>query len=176
MPESQLTCRQAERFDYGNDMLYLVALGSNRPHGRFGPPGRVIDAAISLLGSSVIARSKLFETAPIGPSNRRYANAAMILKSQLPPPDLLKSLKKIERSFGRRSGMRWGARVLDLDIILWSGGLWASRELAIPHPAFRRRSFVLDPAVSIASDWKDPVSGLRLTHLKARLDRKRPCA
>ena len=112
----------------------------------------------------------------MGPSNRRYANAAIIIETAITPPELLDHLKSMEASFGRRlgTGTRWGARVLDLDIILWSGGLWVSPGLAIPHPAFRERGFVLTPAADIAPDWRDPVTGLRLRHLKARLDRKGP--
>src|SRR3546814_21102267 len=58
---------------------------------------------------------------------RDFANAAALVKSHLGPPELLRKLKKIERKFGRRSVRRWGPRVLDLDIILWSGGAWPSR-------------------------------------------------
>ena len=68
----------------------------------------------------------------------------------------------------------WGDRVLDLDIILWSGGVWRSVDLKIPHPAFAQRRFVLDPACTIAPDWRDPLSGLTLAQAQARLTRPRP--
>ena len=81
----------------------------------------------------------------------------------------------IEASFGcRRGGQRWGARVLDLDIILWEGGAWSSPDLTVPHTAFRSRSFVLTPAAAIAPRWRDPVTGLSLRQLRARLTRPRP--
>jgi 2-amino-4-hydroxy-6-hydroxymethyldihydropteridine diphosphokinase len=68
--------------------------------------------------------------------------------------------------------------VLDCDIVLWSGGVWRSggrtMPLAIPHPAFAIRAFVLTPALAIAPGWRDPVSGLTLAHLHARLTRRRP--
>ena len=97
----------------------------------------------------------------------------MIVASRLSPPEMLAYLKDMERAFGRRSrGQKWRARVLDLDIILWSGGIWTDDQLSIPHPHFRERSFVLDPLNAICSSWRDPVTGLHVRHLKARLDRR----
>ena len=155
---------------------YIIALGSNRRHGRYGAPRSVIDAAIAHLcapGVQLIARAPLFENRPIGPSTRRYTNGAILINTDEAPQNLLARLKDIERHFGRRRGQRWGARVIDLDIILWSGGIWASRELIIPHPAFRQRSFVITPLLHIAKHLRDPLSGLNIYHLKARLDRKK---
>src|SRR5690606_23892140 len=103
-------------------------------------------AAVTLLegeGVSVCNVSRVIRTAPIGPSQRRYANGAALVASELDPPAMLARLKRIERLFGRRpGGQRWRARVLDLDIVLWSGGCWASSGLTIPHPLFRARRFV----------------------------------
>jgi 2-amino-4-hydroxy-6-hydroxymethyldihydropteridine diphosphokinase len=111
----------------------------------------------------------------MGPSQRRYANGAVLVRSELEPVAMLALLKRIEREFGRRSGgRRWRARVLDLDIVLWSGGYWSSPELTIPHPQFRERGFVLWPAKAIVPGWRDPVSGLTLRQLHARLTRPRP--
>jgi 2-amino-4-hydroxy-6-hydroxymethyldihydropteridine diphosphokinase len=156
-------------------MIYAIALGSNRCHGRYGPPRSVIAAALSALELPLIAQSRLVETVPLGPSNRRYANAVALADSDLEPDELVDHLKAIERSFGRRSGQRWAARVLDLDIILWSGGAWSSPGLTIPHREFRRRAFVLDPLCQIAAGWRDPVSGQTVRQLKALLDRPRSC-
>ena len=115
-------------------------------------------------------------TAPLGAGTRSYANAVVLIETDLAPPALLAHLKGIERAYGRRRGRRWGDRPLDLDIIGWSGGTWASRELTIPHPAFRTRRFVLSPLVEIAPDWRDPITGRTARQLLARLDRKRPRA
>ena len=104
----------------------------------------------------------------------RFANGALVLSSELTPTALLAALKHTERAFGRRPGQRWGDRVLDLDIILWSGGVWRSADLKIPHPAFALRRFVLGPACTIAPEWRDPVSGLTLAQAQARLTRPRP--
>lgn len=156
--------------------LYLVALGSNRRHALYGAPEAVVRAALEELAAfgTVLARSPVIATAAMGAARRRFANAALVLDSELSPPALLAALKRTEREFGRRGGQRWGDRVLDCDIVLWSGGRWRSPGLAIPHPAFRRRDFVLGPAVTIAPGWRDPASGLTLAHLHARLTRRRP--
>jgi 2-amino-4-hydroxy-6-hydroxymethyldihydropteridine diphosphokinase len=133
----------------------------------------VLAAAIKRLeaeGVRVIAAAPVIETEPVGPSIRRYANSAALIETDLEPEDLLALLKRIERDFGRRaSGERWRARVLDLDVILWSGGACASPSLTIPHPLFRSRAFVLDPAAAIAPDWRDPLTGATVRQLHARL-------
>ncbi|MES2442206.1 MAG: 2-amino-4-hydroxy-6-hydroxymethyldihydropteridine diphosphokinase [Pseudomonadota bacterium] len=150
---------------------YAIALGSNRP-GRHGPPAREIAAALAALGR-VSAVSPVLHSAALGPSRRRYANAVAILETGEAPPALLTRLKAIERGFGRRPGLRWGARVIDLDIILWSEGAWSSPGLTIPHPQFRARGFVLDPLARIAPAWRDPISGRSVRQLRVRLGRSR---
>ena len=157
---------------------YLIALGSNRRHGRFGPPERVLQAALSELAGRKItieAIGPVLPSAPLGPSLRRYANSAAVIKTGLGPEALLGALQAAERKFGRRrGGQRWGARVLDLDIVLWSGGMWASPGLLIPHPQFRQRAFVLTPALAVGAKWRDPVTGLTLRQLRTRLLRPTP--
>ena len=159
---------------------YLIALGSNRRHHCYGLPPSVVRAAMeecAALGT-VAARSAVIATPAMGAASRRFANAALVLESDLTPPALLAALKRMEREFGRRPGQSWGDRVLDCDIILWNGGVWRSAGrpavLAIPHPAFAQRAFVLTPARSIAPGWRDPVSGLRIAQMHARLTRPRP--
>jgi 2-amino-4-hydroxy-6-hydroxymethyldihydropteridine diphosphokinase len=155
---------------------YLIALGSNRRHPAFGAPAGVVRAAMeecTALGT-VTARSPVITTPPMGAAQRRFANAVLVLESELAPPSLLAALKRMEREFGRRRGQRWGDRVLDLDIVLWNGGRWISPGLTIPHPHYRARTFVLTPARVIAPHWRDPASGLTIAHHHARLTRPRP--
>ncbi|QNA86113.1 2-amino-4-hydroxy-6-hydroxymethyldihydropteridine diphosphokinase [Sphingomonas sp. So64.6b] len=146
---------------------YVVAIGSNR-RGRHGAPQAQVAAAIRAIGD-VVATAPIFTTAPVGPSIRRFANSAVLLETSEDPPELLARLKAIERDFGRRLGQRWGARVIDLDIILWSGGAWGDAGLTIPHIDFRERRFVLDPLARIAPDWRDPITGLTVRQLVHRL-------
>lgn len=155
--------------------LYAVALGSNRPHGRFGRPAAVIEAAISRLDKEF----GLFDASPIvlnpahGGAGRDFANAVALVESELAPPAMLAQLKSIEREFGRRPGKRWGPRVLDLDLVLWSGGRFRSRRLTIPHPEIERRNFVIGPLTAIAPAWR--VRGaLSARQLAERLARRAP--
>ena len=142
-----------------------------------GGPRQVIAAALAALeaeGVTVNAASPVAATAPLGPSLRRYANAAALVETPLEPPQLLALLQHIERSFGRRRrGLRWRARPLDLDIVLWSGGSWSDGALTIPHPRYRSREFVIMPAAAVAPRWRDPLTALTLRHLRSRLTRPR---
>ncbi len=156
---------------------YLIALGSNKRHHRHGAPAGVLAAALDALaaqGIAVLAVAPVLQSAPLGPSRRRYANGAALIESDLDPEELLALLKSTERQFGRRSGgQRWASRVLDLDIVLWSGGAWSSPDLTVPHKSFRQRDFVLRPARALAPLWRDPITGLSLNHLYARLTQPR---
>ena len=128
---------------------------------------------LAALGT-VTARSPIIASDPVGPAQRRFANAAILLDSEFDPPSLLAGLQRLEGDFGRRrSGRRWRDRTLDCDIVLWSGGAYAAPDLQIPHPLFRQRRFVLEPAAAIAPRWRDPVTGLTMRQLMARLDRAR---
>ena len=155
--------------------LYAIAIGSNRPHGRFGRPSGVVEAAIARLDEEF----GLFDASPIvlnaahGGAGRDFANAVALVESALDPPAMLSRLKSLERDFGRRAGRRWGPRVLDLDIVLWSGGTFRSRTADHPAPAS-------SPAAASCSSrsrrsrrrWR--VGALRIGHLAHRLARRRP--
>jgi 2-amino-4-hydroxy-6-hydroxymethyldihydropteridine diphosphokinase len=137
----------------------------------------VLAAALERLGDhgvKVREAAPVLLTDPIGPSLRRYVNSAAVVEAPLDPPALLALLKRVERDFGRRAGgQRWTSRVLDLDVILWSGGAYAEPGLTIPHPLFRTRDFVLAPAAHVAPAWRDPLTGLTIRQLHARLTRPR---
>src|SRR5436309_1445064 len=108
---------------------YAIALGSNRP-GRHGGPHAEVRAALAAMEvtiGTVTAVSPILTTAPVGPSIRAFANAAALVEMALTPSEMLADLKGSERRSGRRRGHRWGARVIDLDIIPCSGGNGARR-------------------------------------------------
>ncbi len=162
-----------------SENLYLIALGSNRRHAAIGSPAKIIEHAVAALempGISVFAQSPSIASRPVGPSQRNFANAAVIIASSLGPDQVLRHLKQIETHFGRcLRGQPWRDRVLDLDIILWSGGIWSSDKpaLAIPHESWKNRHFVLYPAAQIAPDWRDPISGLSVAQLLNRFNRSK---
>jgi 2-amino-4-hydroxy-6-hydroxymethyldihydropteridine diphosphokinase len=135
----------------------------------------VVEAAIGELDRQF----DLFDASPIllnpasGGAGRDFANAVALVESALAPPDMLRRLKSIERAFGRRAGRRWGARVLDLDILAWDGGRFRSRRLTIPHPALERRTFMIQPLATVAPYWRIR-EGLTARHLAHRLARRAP--
>lgn len=153
--------------------LYALALGSNRPLSARLTPARLLTAATALIGEQtrIIAVSPTLSTPPLGPSARRFANGALLVESTLSPPAMLAFLQNVENQLGRRRYRRWGARSVDIDIILWSGGHWTSRALTIPHAAWRTRGFVLTPLLAIVPDWRDPLTGFSVRHLHARLQK-----
>jgi 2-amino-4-hydroxy-6-hydroxymethyldihydropteridine diphosphokinase len=157
--------------------LYAIAIGSNRPHGRHGRPAGVVEAAICRLDQDF----GLFDASPIvlnpahGGAGRDFANAVALVESDLEPNEMLARLKSLEREFGRRPGKRWGPRVLDLDLALWSGPPVRSRRLTVPHPQLSKRSFVLEPLAAIAPAWRIE-RPLTARHLAHRLARRRPAS
>jgi 2-amino-4-hydroxy-6-hydroxymethyldihydropteridine diphosphokinase len=157
--------------------LYLIGIGSNQPHAIIGAPSKIIVQAVAALEMDdidVFAHSATIQSSPMGPSSRLFANAAALVSTDLEPPALLARLQEIEHHFGRvRRGQNWRARVLDLDILLWSGGVWADSNppLAIPHPGLCSRGFVLTPAAMIAPDWREPLTGLTIRQLQSRFNR-----
>ena len=155
--------------------LYAIAIGSNRRHLAYGRPSGVVIAAIARLDADFA----LFDASPIlinsamGVAGRAFANAVALVESPLDPPSMLAAVKAIERDFGRRGAMRWGARVLDLDLIAWSGGRFNSRSLTIPHPAAASRAFVIAPLAAIAPSWRLD-GALTARQLAARLGKVPP--
>nr|WP_047167402.1 2-amino-4-hydroxy-6-hydroxymethyldihydropteridine diphosphokinase [Sphingomonas sp. Y57] len=157
---------------------YAIGIGSNRRHGRHGAPAAVVRAAIAAIdgaGAAVLTCSPIIATPALGPAGRSFANAAVIVETRLDPPALLARLKGLEALFGRRKGRRWGARVLDLDILLWSGGRWSQRRgrrLTIPHRGVEQRDFVLRPLLAIAAGWRVGEGCRTVRHARARLLRR----
>ena len=155
----------------------MLGLGSNMPHGNHGPPEKILAAAIDALAAGGFAHEKsarVRQTAPLGPSSRRYANGAVLGRWSGTPAALLALCKQVEQDFGRRPGRRWGARVLDVDIWLIEQRVIWQPELKIPHPALADRDFVLRPLVELCGGWRHPVLGLTARQLLARLAKRRP--
>ncbi len=157
--------------------LYAIAIGSNRLHGRYGRPPQVVEAVIARLDEEfgLFDASPIMLNAAIGGAGRDFANAVALVESELDPPAMLRRIKALEREFGRRRGKHWAARVLDLDISLWSGGRFRSRRLTIPHDGLEERSFVLQPLAAIAPSWQVRRS-LTTRHLAHRLAHRRPAS
>jgi 2-amino-4-hydroxy-6-hydroxymethyldihydropteridine diphosphokinase len=149
----------------------LLALGSNlgdRPENLSRATGEVA----SLPGTRLLARSKWHETTPIGgPSGQgAFLNGSLLLDTRLSPVELSHALHDIEQSLGRRRVVRWDARVIDIDVLLYDRQQFDSAGLIIPHPRMSFRRFVLEPACEIAGLMVDPTSGWTLARLLRHLD------
>ena len=134
----------------------FIGIGSN-----LGEREANCDNAIHLLidsGISVLKRSAMTETKPWGVTDQpEFLNMVIEIETSLKPDELLTLLKKTERAAGRADTVRWGPRVIDLDILLYDDLVIRTPELKIPHPLISEREFVLRPLAEIAPDTIHPV-------------------
>ena len=100
-------------------------------------------------GVAVVRGSRVWDSAPLGPPQPRYLNAALELETTLPPRALLGALQAVERQARRRRDVRWGARTLDLDLLLFGALAVAQPGLTLPHPALAARRFALQPLAEL---------------------------
>ena len=154
-----------------------IALGSN-----LGDSRSILEQAFQTLARmpaiTPIARSPWYLTQPVGPPQPDYINGCAAIRTTLAPEQLLDTLLAIENQYGRARGERWGARTLDLDLILFDDVVMDTPKLQIPHPRMSERAFVLCPLTDIAPDWVDPVTQNTIAQLLERVDRSgvRPLA
>lgn len=127
-----------------------VALGSNLDD----PEGQLCDAVAALQGlpqTQLEQVSSVYRSAALGPDTQPdYLNAVVLLRTQLSPLALLDALLQIEQAQGRVRSARWGARTLDLDLLLYGDNSLSSPRLTVPHPRMTERNFVLYPLHEIA--------------------------
>jgi 2-amino-4-hydroxy-6-hydroxymethyldihydropteridine diphosphokinase len=139
-----------------------VALGSN-----LGDRARNLFFARAHLEAEksieVVAASRIWETEPVGPAGQgAYLNAVVGLDVCIPPRALLERLLDIERIAGRdreREAVRWGPRIVDLDLLLYGSITLREPGLEIPHPRLHERRFVLEPLCEMASSLVHPSLG-----------------
>jgi 2-amino-4-hydroxy-6-hydroxymethyldihydropteridine diphosphokinase len=151
--------------------LALVSLGSN-----LGDRAATLAAATEHLARDpdivVRARSRLFESRPAGgPSGQpTFLNGAVLLETTQGPHELAAVLHRVEDEFGRQRHVRWEARTIDLDLLLYNDAVIDTEELVVPHPRMTFRRFVLEPACEIAPELVHPKCGLTLAELLSHLD------
>lgn len=115
--------------------------------------------------------SRLYVHAPLGyVSDDAFINAVVEGRTTLKPLDLLAELQKIERAMGRRRGIQYGPRPIDLDILFYGAAQMESLELTIPHPRLAERAFVLKPLAEIAPNLMHPVLYYTITQLLSNVD------
>ena len=140
--------------------IAYIGLGSNlaEPVAQIKSARKAIAA---ITGVQELAFSGLYRSLPMGPQDQPdYVNAVMGIATDLLPMDLLRSLQAIENDHGRvRKSERWGARTLDLDILIYGDQIIDLPDLTVPHPGLVERSFVLYPLFEIAPHILVPGKG-----------------
>ena len=153
----------------------FIALGSNLEHPKYGPPRRVLEAALEELGRRGVAVrqvSSWYRTAPVPASDQPwYVNAVAEAATDLPADALLARLHEVEDVFGRVRTVPNAARLIDLDLLDFYGEISAGGpgKATLPHPRMENRAFVLRPLADLAPDWRHPRTGVTISALLAAL-------
>ena len=136
----------------------FIGVGSNLDH----PRERCAEAVTRIRdtqGIQVLDCSRWYVTAPVGPIDQPdFINGVVRVETRFDPADLLGELKAIEAGMGREGGLRWGPRVIDLDLLLFGDHVSSGTDLTNPHPEIGRRRFVLAPLCDLAPVGVHPVS------------------
>jgi 2-amino-4-hydroxy-6-hydroxymethyldihydropteridine diphosphokinase len=158
-----------------------ISIGSNMGdrlrNCRFGIETLCADGSVQLA-----AMSPFYETAPVDYTDQAwFVNAAAKIHTALPPTALWHKMQTVQAVAGRKSGgIRFGPRVLDLDIIFYEDRVMRTSELILPHPRMHKRRFVLQPICDIDPTVLHPVLGQQASHLLNRLPQQeqpmRPCS
>ncbi len=179
--------------DRTNQKTVYLAFGTNeckhseRVH-------EVINASYDLLQDKYlrILKSSQFYKTPAFPAGNGpdYVNSVIIAQTSLNPDDLLSTIHDVEKQLGRVRKKRWGARVIDIDLLDYQGQVLPTRsiyqkwrdmplelqkttwpdDLILPHPRLQDRGFVLVPLMAVAPDWVHPVTGEKIDTLIAQID------
>ncbi|MDG3006852.1 2-amino-4-hydroxy-6-hydroxymethyldihydropteridine diphosphokinase [Paludisphaera mucosa] len=153
--------------------LAIIGMGSNQ-----GDREAILDEAVEILRATphvhVWTVSRYYETTPVGgpPGQAPFLNAALLTEPVLDPLSLLERLHEVEARLGRVRDERWGARTLDLDLLLYGQEVRRTPQITVPHPRLPFRRFALVPAVEIAPWSLDPLTNMTVNELLASLDRR----
>jgi 2-amino-4-hydroxy-6-hydroxymethyldihydropteridine diphosphokinase len=147
--------------------LVLLGFGAN-----LGDPVAAITAALERLegaGLQILRRSSFYRTPPWGPVEQPpFINLCALAATALPPRDLLGITSAVEAELGRTRQLRWGPRLIDIDILAYDEIALDEPDLQIPHPRLTERAFVLVPLLEIAPDW--PIRGRLVRDWAAAID------
>ena len=152
-------------------MKCAIALGSNQ-----GDSLSILERSLNVLndipGIDLQTTSSWYKTKPVGTPDSQldYLNGCALLSSAQTPEELLTVLQATEIQFGRTSKGDLQPRTLDLDLLLYGDLVLNTPNLTLPHPRMSERAFVLVPLAEIASDWIEPVSGMKISKLLRNVD------
>ncbi len=145
----------------------IIALGSN-----LGNRLKMLKRAGSFLenlSEKPIKKASIWESEPVGGARYTFYNSAAEIATTLTPTDLLKRLKEFEQECGReKKPVRWGPRILDMDIILYGDLVIHEDTLIIPHQDYKERLFVLYPLQEIDTYIKDPITNIPVDEMITR--------
>jgi 2-amino-4-hydroxy-6-hydroxymethyldihydropteridine diphosphokinase len=149
-------------------IVAYLGLGSN-----LGDPVRQLQAAISALAelpsTRLLRQSALYRCAPWGIVDQpEFVNAVVEIETSLTPQALLAGMLDIEQRAGRvRDAMRWGPRLIDLDLLVYGDRVISEGGLDVPHPRIGERAFVLVPLAELEPALQVPGQGVALAMLSA---------
>lgn len=135
-----------------------IALGAN-----IGAPDKNIESAIRALSQlcRIVSQSSLYRTKPWGIVDQPdFCNAVVKIETDLPPAQLLKEMKNIEKQLGRTATVRWGPRAIDLDLLIYDDLNIDEPGLTVPHPHMTERAFVLAPLCEIDKTYQSELDKL----------------
>lgn len=153
----------------------LISFGSNLGDRH----ALIADAAKAVARLPIVSglqASRLFETPPIGgPTGQEpFLNAVAAFDTEASAREILDCLQAIETDLGRKRRQRWGARAIDLDVVLHGELVGGGTGLIVPHPRYTARQFVLQPACDVAAHYRDPRFGWTLERLAKHIDQGTP--
>lgn len=117
---------------------------------------------------TVLTRSSIYETAAWGKQDQEpFLNQVLMIRTRLEPLQLLKTLLRIEEKLGRKREIKYGPRLIDIDILFFGNKIVREHHLVIPHPEMQNRRFVLEPLAEIAPEKIHPVFHRTISRLLA---------
>lgn len=131
---------------------------------------RGIEGIGEIDGNKIIAISSFYRSEPIGHIEQDwFVNCVIKIKTDLTPHSLLTALHDVEKSFGRKRDIKYGPRVIDLDVLLFDSLIIDEGEFKIPHPRMHERRFVLEPMSEIDANFTHPVTKKTIKELLREL-------